>query len=112
MLQLTRSQTEIDILRENLTVKEDELNTVNLKIQKLQTKSKAQKASIEELQRQKQFSDLNAHLQQNLLGMEGAKREELASYVQIFHEQDAMLSKLKAELTDFTKSYFNPETTS
>ena len=105
VLQLTRNQTEADELREDLKVKEDELNAANLKIQKLWTKSKAQKASIEDFQRQKQFSDLSAHLQQNLLEVDGARREELASYVQTFRGQDALLSKLKAELTNLTKSY-------
>ena len=105
LLQLTTNQTETDKLREDLKVKEDELNTANLKIQKLRTKSKARKASIEELQRQKQFSDLNAHLQQNLLEVEGARREELVSYVQTFREQGALISKLRAELTDLMKSF-------
>ena len=105
VLQLTRNQTETDKLREDLKVKEDELNAANLKIQTLWTESKAQKASIKDLQKQKQFSDLSAHLQQNLLEVDGARREELASYVQTFRGQDALLSKLKAELTDLTKLY-------
>ena len=37
LLQLTRNQTEIDMLREDLKVKEIELNIANLRIQKLQT---------------------------------------------------------------------------
>ena len=49
LLQLTTNQTETDKLREDLKVKENELNTANLKIQNLRTKSKARKASIEEL---------------------------------------------------------------
>ena len=48
---------------------------------------------------------MNAHLQQNLVEVDGARREELASYVQTFRGQDTLLSKLKAELTNLTKSY-------
>ena len=101
-LQLTTNKKETDRLREALRVKEDEINAANLKFQKLHVKSNS---TIEELQKQRKVTDLSSHLQQNLLEVEGTRREELASYVQTFHQQDTKMSSLRAELSDLKKSY-------
>ena len=104
-LQLTTSQKETDRLREKLRVKEDEIDAANLQFQKLQAKSNAQNATIEELQKQRKVGELSSHLQQNLLEVEGTRREELASYVQTFHQQDTKVSSLEADLSNLKKSF-------
>ena len=89
---------ETDRLRKALRVKENETDAANLKFQKLHVKSNA---TIEELQKQRKVTELSSHLQQNLLEVEGTRREELASYVLTFHQQNTVLSSLRAKLSSF-----------